>query len=116
MLLMETVNFRGLLTGDAEEAEELAVLSRGITPVHWLKVEHHGSRYSTGEAFLKQIKPLYATISYGEGNRYGHPHKETLDRLEAYGSFMLSTPDWGAITIECGARLRVTGFCKSHGS
>jgi competence protein ComEC len=46
-----------------------------------LKVAHHGSRVSTSTAFLAAVQPLTAVISLGEGNRYGHPALQTLDRL-----------------------------------
>ena len=45
-----------------------------------LKAGHHGSRYSTGEAFVQAVNPAVAVIQVGE-NRYGHPTDETLARL-----------------------------------
>lgn len=50
-----------------------------------LKVAHHGSRTSSSEEFLKHVKCEYAVISVGDGNSYGHPEQETLDRLKANG-------------------------------
>ena len=47
-----------------------------------LKVAHHGSKNSTSEEFLKAANPKIAIISCGKGNRYGHPHEETLERLD----------------------------------
>ena len=47
-----------------------------------LKVGHHGSRYSTSEAFLQAIRPKLAVISCAKENRYGHPAPETVQRLE----------------------------------
>ena len=46
-----------------------------------LKVGHHGSSTSTGEAFLERVSPSYAVISCGLGNSYGHPHTETIEKL-----------------------------------
>lgn len=46
-----------------------------------LKVAHHGSRTSSSEEFLRE----YAVISVGDGNSYGHPEQEALDRLKANG-------------------------------
>ena len=67
-----------------------------------LKVAHHGSESSSTQAFLDIVKPEYAVISAGEGNKSGHPTAEALSRLE-------TTPDSlgrdGATiycTIECG--------------
>lgn len=50
-----------------------------------LKVAHHGSRTSSSKDFLKHVKCEYAVISVGDGNSYGHPEQETLDRLKTYG-------------------------------
>ena len=48
----------------------------------FLKVGHHGSKYSTGKEFLQVIQAEYGMISCGKGNSYGHPDKETVKRLE----------------------------------
>lgn len=73
-----------LLMGDAskEVEEKLGVYFESSVDI--LKVGHHGSRTSTSASFLKKIRPKYATISVGDKNRYGHPHQETLQRLEEY--------------------------------
>ena len=68
-----------LFTGDAEEyAEDLIT---GDVDSDVLKVGHHGSSTSTGEAFLERVSPSYAVISCGLGNSYGHPHTETIEKL-----------------------------------
>lgn len=72
-----------LLTGDAEaEAErELVRRHRAELSADLLKVGHHGSRTSTGAAFLAAVSPSLATISCGVRNRFGHPHRRTLETL-----------------------------------
>lgn len=72
-----------LFTGDAE-TEELETITDEIS-ADVLKVGHHGSVTSTTEEFLNAVNPLYAVISAGEGNSYGHPHQETLDLLDEFG-------------------------------
>ena len=103
-----------MLTGDVEKAGEEALLSRieqcGIRDVSVLKVAHHGSKYSTSEAFLKVANPKLAVISCGRRNSYGHPHQETLERLEAVGSRIVGTPEYGAITVELGRTVEVRGW------
>ena len=100
---------RILLTGDVEKKGETELISTiqevqkknaGINNLDILKVAHHGSAYSSSEALLEQIRPKIAVISCGRNNSYGHPHKETLQRLEKIGSRVVVTTDGGAITVE----------------
>ena len=55
-----------------------------IRDVSVMTVPHHGSRFSSGADFLKQTNPKIAIISAGKNNSYGHPHKETLERLDEF--------------------------------
>lgn len=71
-----------LLTGDAEAEAEADLLGKPIA-AEILKVGHHGSRTSTSQAFLNAVRSEVAVICVGAGNRYGHPHQETLDELAA---------------------------------
>ena len=72
-----------------------------------LKVAHHGSKNSTSEEFLKAANPKLAIISCGEGNRYGHPHEETLERLEKADVPWFCTKDYGAITVTVDGKSHV---------
>lgn len=75
-----------LFTGDAEQEAENVILASGQDIQSTvLKVGHHGSSTSTSEAFLDAVNPTYAVISCGTGNSYGHPHQETLDKLQNKG-------------------------------
>lgn len=90
-----------LCVGDLESTGENGLLDEGmITKCEILKVGHHGSRYSTSQAFLERVQPAVALISAGKNNSYGHPHKEVLERLEDVGSKVYETIHSGAITIE----------------
>ncbi len=72
-----------MLTGDAEKVSEQEMIKAGHNlKSNVLKVGHHGSCSSTTAAFLKAVSPEYAVISAGKDNDYGHPHQETLDKLE----------------------------------
>lgn len=77
-----------------------------------LKVAHHGSKNSTSEEFLKAANPKLAIISCGEGNRYGHPHEETMERLEKVDIPWFCTKDYGAITVTVDdkSRVQVRGY------
>jgi len=103
-----------LLTGDVEKQGEEQLTSRlaecGICGVDVLKVGHHGSKYSSSQAFLTQANPRVAIISCGRKNFYGHPHGETLERLEQVGSRILTTPKYGAVTIELGETCELWGW------
>ena len=77
-----------MLTGDAEkksEADTLKKWSAATFKCDILKVGHHGSDSSTTVEFLNAVDPEIAVISCGEGNKYGHPHDEIVDRLTAKG-------------------------------
>lgn len=106
--------FSLLLTGDVEaEGEEMLLeelKERGIERVSVLKVAHHGSRNSSGEKFLEQAAPKAALISCGKNNSYGHPHKETLKRLEEAGAMVMTTADCGAVEVEVGRKIRIKCF------
>ncbi|MBQ1871110.1 MAG: hypothetical protein II147_02865, partial [Lachnospiraceae bacterium] len=48
------------------------------------KAIHHGSKNSNSEEILSLSAPKTIVISCGRNNRYGHPHKEALERMEHY--------------------------------
>lgn len=99
-----------LLTGDISEKEEK--LLKTVPKLDVLKVAHHGSKYSSSEEFLKRVNPDFAIISCGEGNTYGHPHIEALERFRAINSKVFITMDSGAVIVEQRDKLRVYGFAK----
>lgn len=78
--------FSMLFTGDIEEIAEKAILEKykdtDILKSNILKVAHHGSKSSSTEKFIEAIKPKIALIGVGEGNTFGHPNKEVLERIE----------------------------------
>lgn len=92
-----------LFMGDAEKLSEDEMLANDIYSLEAdvLKIGHHGSSSSTGTAFLQAVNPQYAVISCGEGNSYGHPHKETLDLLESFEVMIFRTDTDGSITVSC---------------
>lgn len=116
VLEVEYGEFSMLLTGDLDAAGEEYLVSEELSENrHYtvLKVAHHGSRFSTGESFLERVSAEYAVISCGEKNRYGHPHSEVLERLEAAGTEALTTAEYGALLWETdGKRVRAEGMRK----
>ncbi len=91
-----------LLTGDSTLKAENILLSldKKILDSDVLKAGHHGSKTSTSPAYAQAVSPLYAIISAGKDNTYGHPHQITLDTLRSVGAQILSTIDLGTITFE----------------
>lgn len=72
-----------------------------LLDVDILKVGHHGSKYSTSEEFLDAVSPEVAVISVGKSNSYGHPHRETLERLGNCSSRpeIFRTDEWGQVKV-----------------
>ena len=114
VFLLEYGAFRMLLTGDMEgEDEKRLAGQQRLGPVHVLKVAHHGSRFSTTWPLLEKIHPRYAVISYGEGNSYGHPHGETLERLERVEADVFRTGEQGAVILWTdGESMRIDGYLE----
>ncbi|ACA38010.1 MBL fold metallo-hydrolase [Lysinibacillus sphaericus] len=91
-------NVSFLLTGDAGIALEKEMMSNDVTATV-LKAGHHGSNTSSSEDFIRAVKPEVTILSYGEDNKYGHPHAEVVNRLQAIGSNIYATADLGTITV-----------------
>ncbi|MFL0490684.1 MULTISPECIES: DNA internalization-related competence protein ComEC/Rec2 [Bacillus] len=88
-----------LFTGDLEEGGENRLVSNyPALRADVLKVAHHGSKTSSISSFLSLIHPSVAIISVGERNRYGHPHKEVIERFEKMDIEIWRTDQQGAIS------------------
>ena len=102
ILMLSWQDFDALFTGDLGEAGERVLMKRygeALQTTDYLKVAHHGSRYSSCEPFLAAVTPSLSVISCGRNNPYGHPTKETLDRLAQVGSTVCRTDRDGAVTV-----------------
>jgi beta-lactamase superfamily II metal-dependent hydrolase len=85
-------------TGDSERDTELALLRQRTDYTSTvLKVAHHGGKHSSTQEFLAAVKPKAAVISCSEGNEYGHPTPEALERLAAVGAQVFRTDRNGEI-------------------
>lgn len=84
--ILEYAGRRLVFTGDSNESnEEYYCETYPYVDCDVLKVAHHGSNGSSSKDFLQHVKCEYAVISVGDGNSYGHPEQEALDRLKANG-------------------------------
>jgi competence protein ComEC len=88
-----------LLMGDAGIEAENQIIKEGYdVNADILKVGHHGSHTSSGASFISAVSPAVSIIEVGAGNDYGHPHQETLDRLQRVSKVYRTDLD-GTITI-----------------
>ncbi len=103
VLLLSAGPCRLLLTGDLGAPGEAALVrSLGDSlRADLLHAGHHGSRHSSSASFLARVRPRAVIVSAGAGNRYGHPHDETLGRFAAAGASVHRTDRTGTITARC---------------
>ncbi|MGF7059085.1 MBL fold metallo-hydrolase [Brassicibacter mesophilus] len=89
-----------IFTGDAEGVSEKEMIGKGLDlSADVLKVGHHGGRTSSTEEFLDCVDPKLAVISVAAENDYGHPHQETINRLEERNISIMKTSESGTIVI-----------------
>ena len=104
VLMLTLDNYRALFTGDSGFQAEKGMLEQGlVSNIDYLKVGHHGSKYSTNGEFLDKLLPSVAVISVGAKNRYGHPTGEVLARLRGIGAQILRTDESGDVVVEIPA-------------
>ncbi len=100
-LIIGKISF--LLTGDLEEGGENYLIRNyeqmGTLKCDILKVGHHGSKTSTSEEFLREVKPKIGIISVGSNNPFGLPDKEVIFRLQQVGAKIHRTDEDGDITF-----------------
>lgn len=112
--LLEYGHFRMLFTGDMPKESEEALLencreTEASPVVDVLKLAHHGSKTSSCPSFLSETRAKFALFSYGKKNRYGHPHKSTVENCKKYRLFPLETAKLGEILIKTnGEQFEIT--------
>ena len=112
--LLEYGHFRMLFTGDMPKESEEALLencreAKASPIVDVLKLAHHGSKTSSCPSFLSETQAKFALFSYGKKNRYGHPHKNTVESCQKYRLFPLETAKLGEILIKTnGEQFEIT--------
>ncbi len=118
LLSLKDSDFKALYTGDIEGEGETSMI-RELSDMDYgkrvslLKCAHHGSRFSTPKELLYMVRPVYAYISAGVNNQYGHPHEELMERLEEAGSKIYVTNECGAVRMDVeGNRIRVERFIE----
>ncbi len=97
-------DFHMLLTGDMSMEGEKEILSKSdlrnqLADICTLKIAHHGSATASGEEWLDAVSPLWAVISYGKDNRYGHPDAGVIEALTKRHIIIFQTALDGAVTL-----------------
>ena len=96
-----------LFTGDAEHEIENQLLNSGID-ADVLKVGHHGAGSASSSSFIKAVSPDIAVISVGSGNRYKHPHSDTLAILNDAGADVYRTDEQGTVIVTADQHKKIT--------
>jgi competence protein ComEC len=99
VLLGEVDGRQILLTGDVEDDVDPVLAARGLPPIDFLKVAHHGSGTASTVAFLGVVRPSLAVVSAGANNPYGHPAKTTLQHLREAGARVFRTDTDGSVEV-----------------
>lgn len=87
-----------LITGDAEAQAEKEICSSKLELDSDVYVMgHHGSGSSTSWDLLQKVTPEYAVVSCGTGNSYGHPHVESMEKLQSMDIQLLRTDKQGTL-------------------
>ncbi len=93
-------DFEAIFTGDIEEeASDYIAKNISLGEVDYIKIPHHGSRNGLTKLLLEVTKPEIAVISAGKKNKYGHPHAEIVNMLNAGGVKILGTYNQGDVVI-----------------
>lgn len=95
-----------LFPGDVEEAGEAVAVAAGGLSSDVVKVAHHGSRRSSTAPFVDAVRPRFAVVTYGRGNRFGFPHPEALERWRGAGAEIVGTAEQAARFLSDGRTVR----------
>jgi competence protein ComEC len=88
-----------LLPADIGEAQEAALVDRGLGYIDVVLAAHHGSRSSSGPSFVSETQPLHVVAQAGAWNRYGHPSPDVERRWQQGGAVFWRSDRHGAVTL-----------------
>lgn len=102
--------FIAFFSGDLEMEKESEVLA--MPGIHLnaqiLKAGHHGSKTSNTLPFLEKIKPQWAVVSCGIGNKFGHPFPGTLEHFQQVGATVYRTDIDGTVNVSVDANDKIS--------
>ncbi len=87
-IILEYNGLKYCFTGDTEKEGEEDILKKygdTLPQVDIMDAGHHGSKTSSTQALLTQLKPRVVICSCDDGSQYQHPAQSTLDRFVANG-------------------------------
>ena len=90
-----------LLTGDIDQKVEKYLLKKygKFLKADYLLIPHHGSKYSSSYEFLNITGNIFSIIQVGK-NKYGHPHKEVIERFKKLNKRYWRTDLQGELIIK----------------
>lgn len=88
-----------MLMGDASKTVETQIASKYDVAAQILKAGHHGSNSSSGYSFIQKVNPKAVILSYGEDNKYGHPHSDVLANIKKIGATAYGTAVSGSVIV-----------------
>lgn len=92
-----------MTSGDVAIPQENEIVERfGNLKSDMMMMGHHGAADSTGENWLRAVRPELAFYQAGINNPYGHPTAEALERVKAAGVPVYGTDELGTISIYIG--------------
>ena len=94
-------NFSMLFTGDIEKEVESQLVRAYASKLRSdvLKAPHHGSKTSSTQQFLEQVKAKDVLVSCAVNNDYKHPHDVVVKRYEKNKMNMYVTHQSGDIIV-----------------
>lgn len=99
-LRVKGASHSAILTGDLTVAGEKQIMkTEAFLKSDVLKLGHHGSKTSSSRQFLDRVQPKLALISSGKNNKFRHPSKEVVRRLDSIGIPYLNTAEQGNISV-----------------
>jgi competence protein ComEC len=99
VLLVSYAGKNILLPGDAEKATEDSLITIPGLRADFIKAAHHGSKTSSSEDLLRQIRPNMVFVSVGKDNWFGHPNPDVLQRYRHHHAMVYRTDQDGTIRL-----------------
>lgn len=90
-----------LLLGDLEKPGEEALLKTHGERLRGLVVQagHHGSKTSSSEAFVEQVRSPLVLVSSGYLNMFRFPSLQVVKRWQATGAEVVNTAELGSLSL-----------------